>query len=261
MKPGFMSSVCPKQTLNELLTTAQFYRYKGIEFRVEWGHNHGLELDATEHQLRQASAMLSDAGIEASCIATSVKFNSPDRTEHLPQREFLKKYIRLAAMVGAPVIRTFSDFLPEDDESLREQVLNLAAESYAAVDETARQYGITILVETHTNMKGQWARQILDTSEAGNLQVLWHIGHHLRRGQSVDEAYSYIRGSVRHVHFTATSASDYVIDSDNQRHFDLLATDGYTGYFSVEIINPDSPRKVLAHHIKKYRQFIQALPQ
>ncbi len=258
MKPGFMSSVYPQQNLDDLIKTAQRYGYKGIEFRVEWGHNHGLELEATDHFLKQASLKLEEGGVEASCIATSVKFNSPERADHLPQRETLKRYIRLASLVGAPVIRTFSDSLPEDDSASRDQVINLAAESYAAVDAVARDYGITVLVETHTNMKGQWALQILDASPAKNLQVLWHIGHHLQRGQSVDEAYGYIRGRVRHVHFTATEDA-YVKDSDNQRSIDLLAADGYAGYFSVEIINPDNPQEVLAHHINKYRQFVQAL--
>ncbi|TFG67166.1 MAG: sugar phosphate isomerase/epimerase, partial [Anaerolineales bacterium] len=246
--------------LDDLIKTAQHYGYKGIEFRVEWGHNHGLELDATDHDLKQANHKLKDAGVEASCIATSVKFNSPERAVHLSQRETLKRYIRLASLVGAPLIRTFSDSLPEDDPASRDQVINLAAESYTVVDAIAQDYGITVLVETHTNMKGQWVRQILDASSADNLQVLWHIGHHLQRGQSVDEAYSYIRGRVQHVHFTATEDA-YVKDSDNQRSFDLLAAEGYAGYFSVEIINPDNPQAVLAHHINKYRQFMQALAQ
>lgn len=259
MKSGFMSSVCPQQTLDSLIKTAQHYGFEGIEFRVEWGHNHCIELDATDPQLKQARLMLNDGGVAASCIATSVKFNSPDRADHLPQRETLRKYIKVAALVGAPVIRTFSDSLPEDDPASRDQVINLAAESYAAVDAVAQDYGITVLVETHTNMKGQWARQILDISGAENLQVLWHIGHHLQRGQSVDEAYSYIRGRVRHVHFTATDNTAYVKDSDNQRSFNLLAAEDYSGYFSVEIINPENPPEVLAHHINKYRQYMQAL--
>ena len=258
MKPGFMSSVCPNQSLRGLVDTAHQYGYQGIEFRVEWGHKHGLELDAADQQLKQARQTLDAGGVEASCIATSVKFNSPKREDHLSQREILKKYIKMAALVGAPVIRTFSDSLPENDPELRDQVINLAAESYKSLDDVAQEYGITVLVETHTNMKGQWARQILDTAGAKNLEVLWHIGHHLQRGQSVDEAYRYIGGDVRHVHFTATDNDAHVKDSDNLRSFDLLAADGFTDYFSVEIINPDDPQVVLAHHISKYRQFMQS---
>jgi sugar phosphate isomerase/epimerase len=253
-----MSSVCPAQTLAELIETSQRYGYAGIEFRTEWNHRHGIELGATPGELEAARRMLADAGIAASCIATSVKFNSADRAEHLPQRETLRKTIALAAEVGAPCIRTFSDSLPEDDERARNQVLSLAAESYASVDEWARQHEVEVLVETHTNMRGHWARQILDQAGAESLQVLWHIGHHLRRGQSVDEAYATIRGHVRHVHFCSRPDDEYVTDADNQRTFELLAADGFAGFFSVEVINPEDPDAVLALHIAKFEQFIKA---
>jgi len=89
--------------------------------------------------------------------------------------------------------------------------------------------------------------------------VLWHIGHHLQRGQSVDEAYSYIRGNVRHLHFTARQGDTHVTDADNIRTFELLSADGFNGFFSVEIINPENPTAVLAHHIFKFNEFKQAI--
>jgi sugar phosphate isomerase/epimerase len=252
-----MSSVCPQQTLFELVETAKRYGYQGLEFRVEWEHGHGIELGATSAHLKQARQTLADNEIAASCIATSVRFNSPDPADHVPQRETLRRYIELAARVGTPYIRTFSDSLPKEDAALRDRVLHMAAESYAAVNDWAKQHGIVVLVETHTNMKGQWARRILDDAQAGNLGVLWHIGHHLRRGQSVDQAYAYIRGTVHHLHFAAQIDQPYVRDEDNQRCFDLLAADNFGGFFSVEIINPDDPQAVLAHHIKRFRAFSQ----
>jgi sugar phosphate isomerase/epimerase len=258
MKPGFMTSVCPKQTVAELIATARQYGYQGIEFRVEWDHKHGIELGATPEQLQTARQLLADHGIAASCIATSVKFNAPDRDAHLPHRETLRKYIALAAEIGAPYIRTFSDSVPEDDAQARDHVLSLAAESYAAVDEWACQHGIEVLVETHTNMRGHWARQILDQAQAESLQVLWHIGHHVSRGQSVDEAYPYIRGHVRHLHFGAMPGKT-VTDADNQRTFELLAPDGFQGYFSVEVINPEDSDEVLAHHMAKFNEFMQVV--
>jgi sugar phosphate isomerase/epimerase len=254
-----MSSIHPKQTLGELIATAQRHGYEGLEFRTEWGHQSGIELEASPAQLRAARKQLADGGIAASCIATGVRFNSADPADHLPQRETLRRYIALAAEVGAPYIRTFSDSLPEEDEAERNAVIALAAESYASVDEWAQQHGIEVLVETHTNMRGHWAKQLLDQAQAPSTQVLWHIGHHLRRGQSVEEAYGYIREHVRHLHFVSRPDDEVVTDADNQRSFDLLAADGFTGFFSVEVINPDDPEAVLAHHIAKYRQFMQGI--
>ena len=258
MRPGFMSSVCPKQTLSELIGTAQRYGYEGIEFRTEWGHAHSVELGTTPAQRAATFRMLADAGIAASCIATSVRFNSPDLADHVLQRATLRRYVELAADVGAPYIRTFGDSLPEGDPGLRNRVLGLAAASYASVDAWAGEHGVVVLVETHTNMLGQWARQILDEAGAANLGVLWHIGHHLQRGQGVDEAYGHLRGYVRHVHFAALE-DPYVTDADNQRSFDLLAADGFEGFFSVEIIDPEDPEAVLAHHTTKFHEFMEAL--
>lgn len=251
-----MSSVCPQQTLGELIATAHRYGYSGIEFRTEWQHRHGIELGATEQALASARRALADEGLAASCLATSVRFNSPNPDDHLPQRDTLRRYIALAAAVGAPCIRTFSDAVPEEDEAARNEVLRLAAESYHAVDDWANDHNVHVLVETHTNMRGHWAKQIVEEAGASNLGVLWHIGHHVSRGQSVDEAYEYVGPFVRHVHFAAQEGAN-VSDADNQRMFALLARDGYEGFISVEIINPPDPDEVLTLHKAKYDAFMQ----
>jgi sugar phosphate isomerase/epimerase len=256
MKTGFMSSVCPKQTLAELVETANRHSYTGIEFRVEWDHLHGVELDSSDVTIREARKTLQDAGVAASCIATGVNFNSPDPAEHKPHREALRKHIVLAAEVGAPCIRTFSDPVPEDDESARDSVLSLAAESYASVDEWARKHRVQVLVETHTNMRAHWAKRIIDAAGGTNLQALWDPGHHVRRGQSVDDAYGYLKGTVSHLHFGAQAAdTGSMSEADHQRVVDLMNGEGFAGFFSVEVINPDDPEAVLTYNARQFAAY------
>jgi sugar phosphate isomerase/epimerase len=256
MKTAFMSSVCPKQTLPELVESARRHGYEGIEFRVEWGHLHGIELDSSDVEIRQARKTLADAGIAATCIATGVKFNSADPAEHKPHREALRKHIALAAEAGAPCIRTFSDPVPEDDEGARDAVLSLAAESYASVDEWARKHRVEVLVETHTNMRGHWAKRIVDEANVASLKVLWDPGHHVRRGQSVDDAYGYLKGLVSHLHFgTQAAGAGSMSEAEHQRVIDLLHADGFQGFFSVEVINPDDPEAVLTYNAQQFREY------
>ena len=123
MKLGFMSSVCPKQNLAELIATAHQHGYLGIEFRTEWKHQHGIELGASAADIARARRLLADAGIAATCLSTSVRFNSADPSAHLPQREALRQYVELAAALGglkgpimkaAQLLSTIPEALPPE---------------------------------------------------------------------------------------------------------------------------------------------------
>ena len=89
MKFGFMSSVCPPLTLAELIDKAKHYNYEHLELRVEWDHGHGVELDSTPQQLRDARQRFADSGIELSCIATGVRFIDPDAQKRAEQVNLL----------------------------------------------------------------------------------------------------------------------------------------------------------------------------
>jgi hypothetical protein len=75
----------------------------------------------------------------------------------------------------------------------------------------------------------------------------------------MDDAYRYLRGHVRHLHFVAQPDAEHISDADNRRTFELLAADGFTGSFSVEIINPDDPDAVLGHHMRKFEEFMEGV--
>ena len=107
MKFGFMSSVCPPLTLAELIDKAKHYNYEHLELRVEWDHGHGVELDSTPQQLRDARHRFADSGIELSCIATGVRFIDPDAQKRAEQVDLLKRYIDLSETMGAKNIRIF----------------------------------------------------------------------------------------------------------------------------------------------------------
>lgn len=259
LRPGFMSSVYPKETLSELIETARKYGYQGIEFRTEWNHSNGVELESSSKQRKEIRRRLSDNNIIASCIATSVKFRSEDPSERKKQRQILKKYVVLAAEIGALNIRTFGDLpsLPENDPQKLQEILKYEAESYALVDEWAKTHGVKVLVETHGNFRGDYAQSLIELRRTASLGVLWHIGHHIHYGQSVDEAYQCIGGYVRHLHFSIVE--EFVKDADNLRTMELLAADNFDGFFSVEVINPKDPDTVLANHIAKFNELLNSV--
>jgi sugar phosphate isomerase/epimerase len=258
MKPGFMSSVCPRQTLDELIASARRHGYEGIEFRGQWKHAHGVEPESTVEERATIRRRLSDSGVVASCVASGVKFNSEDAAQQEAQLETLRRYVALAADVGARHVRVFGDRLPTDNEENLEETLKREAECFARADGFAGDHGVAIALETHGNLRADHARRILDLAGCQNLRINWHIGHHIGHGQSVDAAYSYIKGEVVHVHLSK-GKPDTMTDADNIRSLRLLRNDGFDGFVSVEVINPEDSEAVLAEYIALYKSFMTAL--
>ena len=244
MQFGFMSSVCPALTLTELIDKAQRYDYRHLELRVEWHHRHGVELNASPAFLREAKARFDDSGIALSCIATGCKFISPIRSERTAQVELLKRYIQLAETMGAQNVRFFGDPVPRNPIN-RDKTFSWQAKGIRACDALAGEASVTLCLETHGNLTGTDVHAILHQAEAKHTFCNWHPAHHVRQRESVDTAYAFLRGKIRHVHI------GYGLDERTtkieQDALTLLTKDGYTGFVSIEVINPHNPDYVLHH--------------
>ncbi len=55
MRFGFMSSVAPGWTLDQLIAAAGEHGFEAVELRVEWGHAAAVGLDAPAAERRVAS--------------------------------------------------------------------------------------------------------------------------------------------------------------------------------------------------------------
>ena len=250
MQFGFMSSVCPPLTLAELIGKAKHYNYEHLELRVEWDHGHGVELDSTQQQLNDAKARLADSGITLSCIATGVRFVAPDAQKRADQVDLLKRYIELSEKMEAKNIRIFGDPVPKTPVEV-DQTLDWEADGIRECDALAGEAGVALCLETHGNLIASYVAEVLYRSEAQNTYVNWHAGHHVRHGQPVDVAYVHLRDKVRHAH---VNFSDEGPMPDTEKDsLTLLAQDGYTGFISIEVINPKDSDAVLQRHAELYK--------
>jgi sugar phosphate isomerase/epimerase len=247
MKLGFMSSVCPDQTLAELIETGKTYGYAGIEFRPEWDHAHGIELDASSSERKAAAKILSESPLAGVALSPGTRFNQADKAERDAELEKLYRYIDLAAEVGIPYMRVFGDPLPMTGNGARARQYEVLADYYGRAAERAGAAGVTLAIETHMNFRGVDAGEVMfRAAYPPALRVNWHLGHCLRHGEAVDEAYRHVKGRVVHVHFSLSD--DEVRNQAQERQVALLRDDGYEGYFSIEVINPDDPIDVLERH-------------
>lgn len=255
MKLAFMSSVCPRMSLPELLQTARSFGYEGVELRPEWKHGHGVELDASAEQRRQTARIIADGGVEVCCLSPGVRFCGESAAERDAELDKLRRYVDLAAEVGIRRIRVFGDPLPAGTAGCRTASYQAQAEYLARAAGAAHQMGIALVLETHGNFRACDAAEVMFRAAwPAALRVNWHLAHCLRHGEDVDEAYRHVKGRVAHVHFSLEE--EKADRATIMRQAELLAADRYDGFFSVEVIHPPEWRDVLEKHAAAWRQML-----
>jgi sugar phosphate isomerase/epimerase len=96
----------PAVPLLEIFPKAKAWGYDGIEIEAKRPHGSPLDLDtATRRAIRQAA---DDNGLELSCIASYNDFSSPIDEHRENELLMVREQIKLAADVGAPLVRVFS---------------------------------------------------------------------------------------------------------------------------------------------------------
>lgn len=96
----------PAVPLLEIFPKAKAWGYDGIEIEAKRPHGSPLDLDAAARDdIKKAAA---DNGLEISCIASYNDFSSPIDEHRENELLMLREQIRLAADLGAPVVRIFS---------------------------------------------------------------------------------------------------------------------------------------------------------
>ena len=245
MKLAFMSSVCPKMTLPELLTAGQAGGYEGIEFRPEWDQAHGIELESSAAQRKETAKIQADSPLEGCCLSPGVKFCSDQKDQRDANMRTLFEFVALAVEVGIGRMRIFGDPIPNDGR--RAACYQYQAEYLLRAAEHAAEAGVALVMETHGNLRGFDMGQLLYmTGYPKGLWVNWHLGHCLRHGEDVDESYRHVKGRVAHVHFNL--AEDETEWAHMARQVALLKDEGYSQFFSVEVINPEDSQAVLKRH-------------
>ena len=254
MKLGFMTFLYPELSYEQVIAKGRQYGYQGIEWRAEAGHQHGVELDVPASQIHTIRDRVSDAGMETSCLATSIKFCSPDQADRDTNLERLFRYVDLAAQVGAPCIRFFGDPIPNTGRGARAAGYQYQAEYMARAAECAAESGVKLCLETHSVFRAYDAGEVLyRAAYPPALWINWHLEHCLNHGEGVDEAYRHVKGRVCHAHFRM---SPHV-----ERQMELLADEGFQGYFSVEIMakNAAEADRTMAEQATGWKVAYQAL--
>jgi sugar phosphate isomerase/epimerase len=200
MTIAFMTFVAPDWSLEQHLTAAIRYGYDGIEPRCAVGHQHGIELTATKPQRKALRAQCADCGVALPALATWMRYNFPDPAQVAEMVEETKKYLQLAADLGAPNLRVFGGPPPDEGVS-HEEGARRVAEGLAQCVETAAACGVNLCLETHDFFcRAEHAALVVNAVNHPRLGFNWDLVHTARMGETPEESWAHLAGRVYHCH-------------------------------------------------------------
>lgn len=246
-------SVCSYQILKDhdldgMITLARKAGISGLEFRIDMGHKHGVEIELGPRERKEVKAKLEDAYLVAACVGTGDRYESPDPERRRQMVDHTKRAIELAADIGSPRVRVFGNDIPKDVD--RDDCVRYVGEALRELGEFADPLGIDVLLEMHGQFN-YWgfARRAVEIAAHPRVALLYNCDQRDVHGTSIRDTYLQVRDLIRHVHMHQLIAP-YPYDE----LFAHLVADGYTGFLSAEIPASADPQGVLTLYAALVRE-------
>ena len=204
---SFSTLACPDWSWTQTAEGAARYGYDGVEVRMVAGDTDLAARPEFAPVCRSASRRIfSDLGLEICGLASSVRFDDPDPTIRDVQLDIGRRYIELAAELGASFVRVFGDVLPEETTADNEgQVLGAMAEGLNRLGEFAGQTapGVRIVLETHGDFsETRLLSRLFDWVVDPRVGILWDTHHPWRfHGESLEETARRVATRTWHTHW------------------------------------------------------------
>jgi sugar phosphate isomerase/epimerase len=243
MKLAFSTLGCPHWELERIAQAVRDYGYEAIELRAIGG-----DLDLLKRPEFQPGAIeatcrwLAGRKLPVCCVDSSCTFDSRDADGRRKQVEVAISYCKLAAALGASLIRIFPDKI-QTGATRAETRDNIAA----CLVEVARRApaGVKVGLETHGDFaRGQAAAEIIRLADHPNVALIWDVANSLAAGDSIEESAQEVGPYLAHVHLRdARPVKDHehwlpVLAGRGAVSFtaavDALRGLGYEGYISFE---------------------------
>jgi sugar phosphate isomerase/epimerase len=266
---GFSTLGCPAWDWIPILDFAAKHGFASIELR-------GLQkaMDLTERpefslaRIQQSKKELTDRGLRVSCLGSSARMHETEPDVRKAQMDEARRFIDLAAALGAPYVRVFGDKL---DATRREQVVAHIASGLAELGKYAGDRGIAVLIESHGDfVQSPLLKELLGRADSPHVALLWDAHHTFAAGKEEPEhTFAALGKYIRHTHLKDSRPGEkerqYVLTGEGdvpvRRQVQILAKNGYKGDYSFEWEkrwHPEIPEPDVAfpHYARVVRDYL-----
>jgi len=238
---GFSTLGCPKWDWIKILDFAHHNGFAAVELRGLLGT---MDLPTCpEFAPDRISATRQDVaarGLHISCVSSSANMHDTDPHKHEQQLADARRFIDLASALNAPYVRVFGNNII----GARQQVIDHVAKSLRELADYARPRKVKVLIESHGDfVDSSTLGTVLDKADSPHVGLLWDANHTYVDGKedpvfTVSRLGTYIRhthlkdsrGEGDDVHYVLTGRGEVPV----RRQMQLLAQNGYQGYYSFE---------------------------
>jgi sugar phosphate isomerase/epimerase len=266
---GFSTLGCPTWNWLKILDFAEHNGFAAVELR---GLEGTMDLPSRQEfanpQIEQSKKEVARRGLRISCVSTSANLHDTG-AEHERQLADARRFIDLAARLGAPYVRVFGNKLVGPRDAAVEHI----AASLAELGDYGAPKNVAVLLESHGDFTNSAILgDILKKAASLHVGLLWDAHNTFVEGKE-DPAItvSQLGKYIRHTHLKDSHVENgqdhYVLTGRGEvpvkRQVELLVAAGYTGYYSFEwekAWHPEiaEPEVAIADFARVMAQYLEA---
>jgi sugar phosphate isomerase/epimerase len=243
---AFSTLGCPTWDLPKILSFARAHGFSAIELR---GLQGSMDLPANplfaKDQIEGTMRQFASTGIKIACVSSSARTGEGDATKRAREIADAKRFVDLAANLGAPYVRIFGDgaTLPKG-AAPSEELKTRVATGLKELGDYAGPRQVTVILESHDNFTSSATLDdVFSKTDSPHVALLWDAHHTFAAGGEDPEFTVKRLGKwIRHTHLkdSVQNGEDrkYVLTGRGtvpvKRQIEALEAIGYSGYFCFE---------------------------
>ena len=265
---GFSTLGCPSWEWTKILDFAKTHDFSAFELRGLLGT---MDLPTRPEfqpdRIAQCKRDVASRNLKIACVSSSAELHHADPEKRQQQIADAKRFIDLAASLGAPNVRVFGNKI----EGPREQVLARVASGLSELGTYAGPRGVTVIIESHGDFTDSPTLiEILSRADSPSVGLLWDAHHTFVSGKedpqfTVEKLGHYIRHTHLKDSVPAGDGRRYVLTGRGEvpvrKQVEVLAATGYTGCYTFEwekVWHPELEEPEIA--FTDFAEFMRKLP-
>jgi len=265
---GFSTLGCPSWEWAKILDYAKAHDFSAFELRGLMG---SMDLptrpEFQSDRIAQCKRDVASRNLKIACVSSSAELHHADPEKRQQQLAEAKRFIDLAASLGAPNVRVFGNKI----EGPREQVLARVASGLRELGTYSGARGVTVIIESHGDFTDSpTLSEIFTRAGSPNVGLLWDAHHTFVDGKedpqfTVQKLGRYIRHTHLKDSVPAADGRRYVLtgrgDVPVRKQIEVLAATGYTGCYTFEwekVWHPELEEPEIA--FADFAEFMRKLP-